>query len=58
MIGVLQFAVGTTASLGVAALHDGTARPMTFVMAACGALALTTYHGLARRAVRRPAAPE
>ncbi len=50
LVGVLQFAAATGASALVGALHDGTARPMTAVMALCGVLALTAH---ATRRARR-----
>lgn len=53
LMGTLQFSIGALASFAVSALYDGTARPMTLVMAACAALALASYAGLVG-AARRP----
>jgi DHA1 family bicyclomycin/chloramphenicol resistance-like MFS transporter len=37
LLGVLQFVLGAVSGSLVGALHDGTARPMTMIIAACGA---------------------
>jgi DHA1 family bicyclomycin/chloramphenicol resistance-like MFS transporter len=40
LLGVLQFVLGAVSGSLVGALHDGTARPMTAIIAACGVGAL------------------
>jgi DHA1 family bicyclomycin/chloramphenicol resistance-like MFS transporter len=40
LLGTLQFSLGAVAGAGVAALHDGSGRPMAGLIAAAGALAL------------------
>ena len=49
LLGTLQYGTSTLAGIGVAALHDGSARPMCVVIAACGLLAWI-YHGWMLRA--------
>jgi len=48
LLGTLQFAVATLAGISVGALDDGTARPMTLVIAVCAVVALLIYRGLVR----------
>jgi DHA1 family bicyclomycin/chloramphenicol resistance-like MFS transporter len=50
LIGVLQFALGAAAGASVGILHDGSARPMALVIAACGFGAVLICFLLARRA--------
>jgi MFS transporter, DHA1 family, multidrug resistance protein len=38
LLGMLQFSVGATTGALVGLFHDGTARPMAFVMAGCAAV--------------------
>jgi DHA1 family bicyclomycin/chloramphenicol resistance-like MFS transporter len=49
LFGVVQFTVATGASALVGGLHDGTARPMATVMAACAGLALGVHGVLGHR---------
>jgi DHA1 family bicyclomycin/chloramphenicol resistance-like MFS transporter len=48
VIGTLQFGVGAVTGSLVGLLHDGTARPMALLIAACGAAGLLAWWGLAR----------
>lgn len=48
LIGVLQFVLGAAAGTLVGILHDGTAKPMTLIIAACGCGALLVQFLLAR----------
>jgi MFS transporter, DHA1 family, multidrug resistance protein len=48
LFGVAQFGGATVASALVGVLHDGTARPMAFVMGGASVLALLAYVALAR----------
>jgi len=43
LLGVAQYAVGAISGALVGLLHDGTARPMAFLIAACGALAVGVF---------------
>lgn len=47
MLGVLQFTLGAVSGSLVGALHDGTARPMTLIIAGCGIGALLLQRLLA-----------
>ena len=47
-LGAVQFALAASASALVSALHDGTARPMTVIIAACGVGALVVQFLLGR----------
>jgi len=51
LYGTIQFGAATLAATMVGVLHDGTARPMAGVMAACSAVALIAH----RLLVHRPA---
>ena len=55
LLGTLQFSLGALSSFGVSALHDGTARPMTLVMALSAALAFAAYRSLVARESATPA---
>ena len=48
LIGVLQFTLGAAAGISVGILHDGSARPMTLVIAMCGCGAVLIRFLLAR----------
>jgi DHA1 family bicyclomycin/chloramphenicol resistance-like MFS transporter len=48
LIGVLQFTLGAVAGTAVGLLHEGSATPMTLIIAACGCGALLVRHLLAR----------
>ena len=48
LIGTLQFGLGAVAGWMVGALHDGTAVPMAFGMALCGAAGLAARLALVR----------
>lgn len=52
LIGVLQFALGAAAGTLVGILHDGSARPMALIIAACGCGAVLIRFLLARHAAR------
>jgi MFS transporter, DHA1 family, multidrug resistance protein len=49
LYGTLQFSAATVAGSLVGLLHDGTARPMASVIAACGVLALAAHRLLIGR---------
>src|SRR6185369_6978605 len=49
LLGVLQFVLGAVSGSLVGALHDGTARPMTMIIAACGVGALLVQFLLGKR---------
>jgi len=36
LMGALQFGLATLAGIGVSLLHDGSARPLTLLLALCG----------------------
>jgi DHA1 family bicyclomycin/chloramphenicol resistance-like MFS transporter len=48
LIGTLQFGLGALTGWLVGALHDGSALPMAFAVAACGALGLAARRALVR----------
>lgn len=48
LMGTLQFAVAAVAGAAVGQLHDGSARPMAAVVAACGVTAVLLLRGLVR----------
>ncbi|MCP5150254.1 MAG: Bcr/CflA family multidrug efflux MFS transporter [Ectothiorhodospiraceae bacterium] len=48
LFGGLQFGIGALAASLVGTLHDGTARPMGWIIAATGLIALVAYRRLAR----------
>src|SRR5262249_24074166 len=48
LLGTVQFSAAAVASVTVGLLHDGSARPMAAVIAACGALALLAQRRLVR----------
>jgi len=50
LMGTMQFGLGAVAGVLVGALSDGTARPMTLVMAGCAVVTLLCFVGLVRRA--------
>lgn len=50
LMGTMQFGLGAVAGIVVGLLHDGTARPMTLVMAGCAVVTLVCFVGLVRRA--------
>lgn len=43
LMGALQFGLATLTGMGISFLHDGSARPLAFFLAACGLLALTVH---------------
>ena len=49
LLGTVQFSAATLASIAVGFFHDGTARPMSAVIAVCGALALLAQRLLVRQ---------
>jgi MFS transporter, DHA1 family, multidrug resistance protein len=57
LLGTLQFAAATVAGAMVGLLHDGTARPMATVIAACGLLALGCHRLLVGGRPRRVGVP-
>jgi DHA1 family bicyclomycin/chloramphenicol resistance-like MFS transporter len=54
LLGVLQFVLGAVAGSLVGALHDGTARPMTIIIAACACASLLVLFALGRPAGAAP----
>jgi DHA1 family bicyclomycin/chloramphenicol resistance-like MFS transporter len=49
LLGSMQFGIAALASAAVGSLHDGTALPMTAIIAACGLLAFVAYRWLVRK---------
>ena len=48
LMGTIQFSVSAVASTMVSHFHDGTVRPMTYVIFTCAALALILYRLLVK----------
>jgi len=48
LLGTVQFSAATFASVAVGFFHDGSARPMSAVIAVCGVLAVVAQRLLAR----------
>jgi DHA1 family bicyclomycin/chloramphenicol resistance-like MFS transporter len=48
LLGTVQFSAATLASIAVGLFHDGSARPMSAAIAACGVLAVLAQRLLVR----------
>jgi DHA1 family bicyclomycin/chloramphenicol resistance-like MFS transporter len=55
LLGFIQMTIGATAGYLVGALHDGSTRTLTTIMALMGVCALGTFFALVRRAPARAA---
>ena len=53
LMGALQFGLATLAGVGVSQLHDGSARPLAFILAFCGVAAWLVHRWLVRPHERR-----